>query len=202
MRKWFAVIFRYKSSHESIKLVTSVYRKPTSSAVFTNFESFITDIYERGLNETLLHRIFRLCSNYENFHQEIETFKSKLKHNSFSHNLVGKASLDVRTRLRRTIEGNLLYYKLKVIFRSNCRLNTLFRFKNWLGKKIRSGIIYRYTCSNWKVTYYVKTFRHFFTMYLPGKLLPGGFSLKSTESLLYFHEKCMLKRGEYLKRLK
>ena len=53
--------------------------------------------------------------------------------------------------------------KLKIIFRSKCRLNTLFRFKDSLEKKICSGIIYRYTCSNCKVTYYGKTFRHFYT---------------------------------------
>ena len=76
---------------------------------------------------------------------------------------LGKASLDLRTRLRRTIERNLPFCKLKIIFRSKCRLNTLFRFKDSLEKKIRSGIIYRYTCSNCKVTYCGKTFRHFYT---------------------------------------
>ena len=120
-----------KISHENNKFVTSVYQKPTFSGVFTNFESFIPDIYKRGLTETLLHRSFRLCSNYENFHREIETLKSILKHHP--HNLVnhcikkflnklfvqrglnfmvpkkelicvlpylGKASLDLRTKLR------------------------------------------------------------------------------------------------------
>ena len=53
-----------KISHENNKFVTSVYPKPTFSGVFTNFESFIPDIYKRGLIETLLHRSFRLCSNY------------------------------------------------------------------------------------------------------------------------------------------
>ena len=71
---------------------------------------------------------------------------------------LGKASLDLRT-----IERNLPFCKLKIIFRSKCRLNTLFRFKDSLEKKIRSGIIYRYTCSNCKVTYYGKTFPHFYT---------------------------------------
>ena len=176
--------------------MTSVYRKPTLTVVFTNVESFIPDIYKRGLIETLLHRNFRLCSNYENFHREIETLKSILKHNSFPHNLVnhcikkfleklfaqrglnfmvpkrdlicvlpylGKASLDLRTRRRSTIERNLPFCKLKLIFRSKCRLNTLFRFKDPLGKKIHCRIIYGYTCSNCKVTYYRKTFRHFYT---------------------------------------
>ena len=59
---------------------------------------------------------------------------------------LGKLSLDLRTRCRRTIERDLPYCKLKKIFRSKCRLNTLFRLKDPLEKKIRSGIIYRYTC--------------------------------------------------------
>ena len=55
--------------------------------------------------------------------------------------------------LRQTIEKDLPYCKLKVIFRCKSRLNTLFRFKYSLEKKIHSGIIYRYMCSNCMVTY-------------------------------------------------
>ena len=72
-----------KRSRENNKFVTSVYCKSTFGGIFTNFENFIPDIHKRGLIETLLHRSFRLCSNYENFHQEIETLKSILKHNSY-----------------------------------------------------------------------------------------------------------------------
>ena len=66
---------------------------------------------------------------------------------------LGNLSLALRTRLRQTIERDLPYCKLKIIFRSKCRLKTLFQFKDPLEKKIRFGIIYRYTCSNCKVTY-------------------------------------------------
>ena len=76
---------------------------------------------------------------------------------------LGKRLFDLRARLRRTIEKDLPYCKLKIIFRSKRRLNTLFRFKDPLEKKIRSGIIYRYACSNCKVTYYRITFCHFYT---------------------------------------
>ena len=54
--------------HENNKFVTSVYCKPISNGVFT---SFIPGIQKCGLTGTLLHRSFRLCSNYKNFHQEI-----------------------------------------------------------------------------------------------------------------------------------
>ena len=153
-------------------------------------------MHKRRLIETLLHRSFRLCSSYENFHWQIETLKSIFKHNNYPQNFVnqcikkflnklfikkdlnfvvpkreltfvlpylGKLSFDLRTRLRGTIEKDLPYCKLNIIFRSKCRLNTLFQFKDPLEKKICSGIIYHYTRSDCKVTYYGKTFRHFYT---------------------------------------
>ena len=48
-------------------------------------------------------------------------------------------------------------------FQSPCKLHTLFKFKDSLDKKIHSDLIYRYTCSNCNVTYYGKTYQHFFT---------------------------------------
>ena len=76
---------------------------------------------------------------------------------------LGKLLPDLRTRLRQNIKRNLPYCKPKIIFRCKCRPNTLFRFKDSLKKKIHSGIIYCYTCSNCKVTYYENTFHHFYT---------------------------------------
>ena len=69
----------------------------------------------------------------------------------------------MRTSLANTIKSNLKFCELKVIFQLPCKLNSLFRYKNSLEKKIRSDIVYRYTCSHCKVTYYGKTYRHFFT---------------------------------------
>ena len=39
----------------------------------------------------------------------------------------------------------------------------MFRYKDSLQKKVCSDIVYRYICSNCKVTYYGKTYHHFFT---------------------------------------
>ena len=80
-------------TRENNKFVTSVYRKLTFNGLFTNFESFISSIPEmqkRGLIETLLHRSFRLCSSYKNFHWEIETLKSIFKHNNYPQNFVNQ----------------------------------------------------------------------------------------------------------------
>ena len=74
---------------------------------------------------------------------------------------LGKRSMQLRTRLVNSIESNLKFCKLKVIFQSPCKLNSLFRYKDSLQKKIRFDIVYRYKCSNCKVTCYGKTYRHF-----------------------------------------
>ena len=76
---------------------------------------------------------------------------------------IGKKSLQLRSRLVRSIQGNLQSCSLKVVFQSPCKLRSLFHFKNTLDKKIRSDLVYRYTCSNCNVTYYGKTYRHFLT---------------------------------------
>ena len=41
--------------------------KPTFTCLFTNFHSFVPLAYKRSLVCCLLHRIFHLCSSYENF---------------------------------------------------------------------------------------------------------------------------------------
>ena len=98
-----------------------------------------------------------------------------------------KTSLDLRTRLRGAIEENLLYCKLKVIFRSKCNFNTLFSFKESLEKKIHSGLIHRCRRSNCKVTYYRKTFRHFLPERLNtwGSLIVPENTLKRLSTLQY-----------------
>ena len=51
---------------------------------------------------------------------------------------LGKLSFDLRTRLRQTIERDLPYCKLKIIFRSKSRLNTQFRFKVGLSPSVKN----------------------------------------------------------------
>ena len=76
---------------------------------------------------------------------------------------IGKKPLQLRSRLVKSIQGNLQFCNLKVVFQSPCKLRSSFLFKDTLDKKIGSDLVYRYTCSNCNVTYYGKTYRHFFT---------------------------------------
>ena len=70
------------------KFVTSVYRKPTFSGVFTNYESFIPVYQKRELLHTLLHRSFSICCDFKSFHFEIDHLKTILIKNNYPSNFI------------------------------------------------------------------------------------------------------------------
>ena len=72
-----------KITRDNNKFITSVNRKPTFSVVFTNFGSFIPNLYKYNLLFALLHRAFKLCSNFERFHQEIDKLKTIFENNGY-----------------------------------------------------------------------------------------------------------------------
>ena len=72
----------------------------------------------------------------------------------------GKSLLELKARLRGTVETNIPFCKPNIMFRSTYRVGNLFIFKDSLEKKSLSGIVNSYTCSKCKVAYYGKTFRH------------------------------------------
>ena len=59
-------VFREKG-----KFVTTIYRNPTFSGVFTHFESFLVTIYKFGMVYTLAYRCFKICSDWAKFHEEL-----------------------------------------------------------------------------------------------------------------------------------
>jgi len=75
-------------SRNADKLLTSVYRKPTFSGVFTNFKSFIPIVYKHGLIYSLLFRCFRICTDYNRFHNEIVFLKDVFNRNGYPYNVV------------------------------------------------------------------------------------------------------------------
>ena len=70
------------------KFVTSVYRKPTFSGVYTNCESFIPTHQKRELSHTLLHRSFSICCDFKTFHSEIDHLKTILIKTNFPLNFI------------------------------------------------------------------------------------------------------------------
>ena len=55
-------------SRSESKFASSVYRKSTFTALFTNLHIFIPFAHKQNLVSCLIYRIFNLCSSCENFH--------------------------------------------------------------------------------------------------------------------------------------
>ena len=71
-------------------------------------------------------------------------------------------TLQLRSKLVKSVQNNLSFCYLKVVFQSQYKLHTLFCFKDTLDKKIRSDLVYRCSCSSCNGTYHGKTYQHFF----------------------------------------
>ena len=56
---------------EQGKFSTTIYRKPTFSGVYSNFERFLPSVYKFGMVYTLAYRCFRICSDWKKFHAEL-----------------------------------------------------------------------------------------------------------------------------------
>ena len=75
----------------------------------------------------------------------------------------GKKSIQLRSCTVKIVNNSLGCCELKVGFRSPCKLNNLFHFKDTLQRKVCSFLVYRCTGSNCNVPYYGKTYSHFVT---------------------------------------
>ena len=80
---WFLGV---KICRKNGKFVTSVYRKPTFSGVFTNYERFIPTYQKRGLLHLLLHRSFSINCDFKTFHFKIDHLKTILIKNNYALN--------------------------------------------------------------------------------------------------------------------
>ena len=87
------------------KFSTTVYRKPTFTGLFTNFESFIPITYKRGLINTLLFRYFNISSSYAIFHAQIEKFRQIMTKNGYPEKFFDKI---VRSFLNKFSKKRLL----------------------------------------------------------------------------------------------
>ena len=68
-------------------------------------------------------------------------------------------SFKLRSRLYNCLNKTLPQYKVKVTFQYKS-LSNLFRFKGSISRKLRSHLVYKFLCSNCRITYYDETERH------------------------------------------
>ena len=74
---------------------------------------------------------------------------------------LGMYFLCLRMRLQRSINSNISFCKMKIIFKSSTRLGNSFSFKDKIPLCLHSNIIYKFTHGRYNATYYVETYRHF-----------------------------------------
>ena len=79
-----------KICRENNKFTTSVFMKPTFSRVFINFDSFVPISLKHGLVNTLIFRCFKICSSYENLHNDIVYLKEIFKRNRYPNDFVDR----------------------------------------------------------------------------------------------------------------
>ena len=91
--------FDVKICRKNGKFVTSVYRKPIFSGVFTSYETFIPTYQKRGLLHTLLHSSFRICCDFKTFHFEIDHLKTILIKNNYPLNFIGSCIKSFHNKL-------------------------------------------------------------------------------------------------------
>ena len=77
------LVSREVSSSQLKTFSTNIYRKPTFSGLYTNFNSFIPESYKTGLFLSLLFRIYSICSDWSKIHLEIVNLKKIMLKNNF-----------------------------------------------------------------------------------------------------------------------
>ena len=119
----------------------------------------------------MIHKILRVIKN--NFLNKL-FIKKDLNFTVFKRELtsvlpyLGTLSLDLGIRLRRSIEKGLPYCKLKLIFRSNCKLNS-FDLKVHLRK-----VCFRLNYQNMCITERLLIMVTLSTTFIPGQFNTWG----------------------------
>ena len=102
-------------------LSTTIFRKTAAIGLFTNYLSFTALSYKIGLVKTLIHRAFKICSNWCLFHDEVNNIKKYLEKNSYPMNFIDreiKARLEKQFHIKPPSVFNTTkfnYYKLPYI---------------------------------------------------------------------------------------
>ena len=134
---WMLKFLDVKICRENNKFTTSVFRKPTFSGVFTNFDSFIPISYRHVLGNTLIFRCFKISSSYEKLHNEIVYLKEIFKRNRYPNDIVDLCikklfdKLYITKKIYETVEKKQLLIILPFLghlsFETRNRLNSCIR---------------------------------------------------------------------------
>ena len=96
----------------------SVYRKPTFTGLFLNFDSNAPKMYKIGLVKCMLNRAYDICSNWTNFHVEIQKICNYLLENGYPQRFLDSI-------VKRFIESKMVRKVREKLEMNNCIIMTL-----------------------------------------------------------------------------
>ena len=84
----FLEVFILGINNQNLTLQT--YRKSTYTGLILNFKSFTSFSYKISLIKCLIDRSFKICNNWNSFHNDLENIKFNLIKNAYSPFLIDK----------------------------------------------------------------------------------------------------------------
>ena len=97
-----------KLSNNDGQLSSTWYNKPTDTGLIMNYHSLAPKRYKRSVVSGFVYRIYRACSNWENFHTSLERAKKVLERNqyppSFYEPIIESALNAIRGQQRRKLQ--------------------------------------------------------------------------------------------------
>ena len=112
---------------------TSLYRKPTFSGLYTNFHSYISDNYKKGLIYCLLFRVFTLTVCWEKFHDEVQFLRCLFRKNLYPEFVIDKCiKVFLNKKIQPDVKQDIEKQKITI------SLPFLGRYSNDIKRKLSS----------------------------------------------------------------
>ena len=93
-----------KVQRSGAQFITSIYRKPTFTGLFSKYYAFSPLKNKENLISTLTVRAWRICSNYDFFNQEIDKLKAILQSNGYPLGFIEKVMGKMLNKLHKSFD--------------------------------------------------------------------------------------------------
>ena len=111
--------------NEDGNLSSRWYRKPTDTGLTLNYHALAPQKYKRSVVSSFVHRIFRACSSWENFHEGLNEALEILENNQYPSTFVMPIVQKTLTKLVSPDDESLMNESMNVSLDSNACLYSI-----------------------------------------------------------------------------
>ena len=132
----------FSFEQEKGKFLTTAYRKPIFSGVYTQFESFLPTIYKFAMVYTLAYHFFKICSDWAKFLEEPSFLKQVFWRNGYLLSFIDSCfktfvdKLFIKSLQLITVEKKTLFLSLPYV--GEISLKTTTKLKKFLKGLLNS----------------------------------------------------------------